>query len=179
MAEAFARHEFAARGLGVTVASCGLLEGGRPPVAEVIDLMHERGIDVTGHRSQTISPSLIAEAALIVGMERRHIEAIIGITPGAFARSFTLPELVRRIESLPENEGRPRTLDESLAEIAETRTNRDLLRITVADEIPDPIGRSGRTFDHVANRIDELLTRFIAAQWPIDEVSAAASGGER
>ena len=179
MAEDFARRLFASRELDVSVASCGLLEGGRPPVDEVIDLMRERGIDVSGHRSQTVSSELLGQASLVIGMERRHIEEIVAIAPEAFVRSFTLPELVRRIEGLPPSEGEPRSIAESVARIATTRTNRDLLRITVADEILDPIGRSGRTFDQVANRIEDLLGRFVNAQWPVDDAYAALSGPER
>ena len=178
MAEAFARRLFAARGLDVSVASCGLLDGGRPPVDEVIDLMHERGIDVRGHRSQKLSVELLREASLVIGMERRHIEEIVAIAPDAFVRSFTLPELVRRVEGLPPVADRPRSIAESVAEIATTRTNRDLLRITIADEIVDPIGRSGRTFDHVADQIEELLERFTSAQWPVDDAYATSAGSE-
>jgi protein-tyrosine-phosphatase len=52
------------------------------------------------------------------------------------------------------------------------------LRITVAEEILDPIGRSGRTFDQVADQIEELLNRFVSAQWPVDDAYAALSGPE-
>ena len=111
-------------------------------------------------------------------MERRHIEEIVAIAPEAFVRSFTLPELVRRVEGLPPVADRPRSIAESVAEIATTRTNRDLLRITIADEIVDPIGRSGRTFDHVADQIEELLERFTSAQWPVDDAYATSAGSE-
>jgi protein-tyrosine-phosphatase len=178
MAEAFARRIFASGGLVVSVAWWGLLAGGRPPLDEVIDLMRERDLDVSDHRSQTISAELLGSASLVIGMERRHIEEIIAIAPEAFVRSFTLPELVRRVEGLPPSEGEPRSIAESVARISTTRTNRDLLRITVAEEILDPIGRSGRTFDQVADQIEELLNRFVSAQWPVDDAYAALSGPE-
>jgi hypothetical protein len=103
-------------------------------------------------------------------MERKHVAAVIEIAPQAFVRTFTLPEIVRRIESLPPIEGEPRTLAESIARIAATRTNRDLLRITAAEEIADPIGRSGRVFDHTADAIADLVDRLLEAQWPSGDV---------
>lgn len=169
MAEAFLRRRVAERGLDVAVSSSGLLPAGTPAADEVIDLMAERGIDVTAHRSRTVDADIIDSADLILGMERRHLTELVAITPEAYTRSFTLPEFVRRVEALLVDHEPGIDLAEVVTLIAETRGRRELLRITVADEIPDPMGRSGKVFDRAANDIASLVDRLADALWPAPE----------
>lgn len=170
MAEAFLRRRVDDRGLpGISVTSSGLLPPGTPAADEVIDLMAGRGIDVTAHRSRTIDAEIIASADLILGMERRHLTELVAITPEAYTRAFTLPEFVRRLQGLDLDDVPEAGLPEILAMIAETRGRRDVLRITVADEIPDPIGRSSKVFDRAANDISSLVDQLVDALWPAAE----------
>ncbi|HET8929134.1 MAG TPA: hypothetical protein VFN21_00615 [Acidimicrobiales bacterium] len=169
MAEAFLGRRVAERGLDVTVTSSGLLPAGTPAADEVIDLMAERGIDVTAHRSRTVDAGIIDSADLILGMERHHLTELVAITPEAYTRFFTLPEFVRRVEALDPEETSGVDLADIVTLIAETRGRRELLRITVADEIPDPIGRSGKVFDRAANDISSLVDRLADALWPAPE----------
>jgi protein-tyrosine phosphatase len=170
MAEAFMGRELTARGIDVAVSSCGLVSDGRPAEGEVIDLLAERGLDITDHRTRTMSPELVEQATVIIGMERQHVIEVVSRDESAYERTYTLPELVRRLEALPveDEDGRAivRTPAEALAEVSHGRTHRDLLRIIGDDEIPDPIGKSGRVFDHTADEIDELVIRLLDALWP-------------
>jgi protein-tyrosine phosphatase len=176
MAEAFLRRRVAERGLDVTVSSSGLLPAGVPAADEVIDLMAERGIDVTAHRSRTVDADIIASADLILGMERNHLTELVAITPEDYTRFFTLPEFVRRLEGLGIEESSGVDLDDVVTLIAETRGRRELLRITVADEIPDPMGRSGKVFDRAADAISELVDRMVDALWPASETAPVGAG---
>jgi protein-tyrosine phosphatase len=176
MAAAFLRRRVAERNLDVTVSSSGLLPAGIPAADEVIDLMAERGIDVTAHRSRTVDADIIASADLILGMERNHLTELVAITPEAYTRFFTLPEFVRRVEGLAIVDPGGVDLDEIVTMIAQTRGRRELLRITVADEIPDPMGRSGKVFDRTANDISLLVDRLVDALWPASEVAPVGAG---
>ena len=98
MAEAFARRRFAERGLDIDVSSCGLLEPDREVPGEIGELMEARGLDVWGHRSQTMTAEMLSSASLVLGMERLHVREAVVLEPTVFDRTFTLPELVRRID---------------------------------------------------------------------------------
>jgi protein-tyrosine-phosphatase len=181
MAEAFARREFAQRGIAANVSSCGLLSDGRPAAGEVIDLLADRGLDVTDHRSRTMTPELIDRSTLIIGMERMHVIEIVTRDETAFDKTFTLPELVRRLEGLSlDEDGTTPAPTDVLAAVAEGRTHRDLLRIIGDDEIPDPIGKSGRFFDRTADEIDALVIRMVDVLWPDTQPSlvSAPSGND-
>ena len=169
MAEAFARLRLGERGLDVTVSSSGQLEAGYPSPDDVIAVMADRGMDVTGHRSRTFSADIIASADLILGMERRHLTELVAITPGAYTRCFTLPEFVHRLEGLALDPAHQPSLDEIVEMIAAKRTRRDLLRVGVADEITDPMGHSHKVFDRVADEIEGLVDRLIEGLWPAPE----------
>lgn len=173
MAEAFARRGLAERGIDATVSSSGLLEAGHPAPDDVVAVMARRGIDVVDHRSRTIEAEVIAAASLVIGMERRHLTEIITIDPDAWTRSFTLVEFVRRVDALGLEATDDHSLDAVLAGIAETRTRRDLLRVGVDDEIPDPIGRSPKVFERTAEEIDSLVDRLVAGLWPSVESASA------
>lgn len=63
---------------GKTARSAGLgALIGKPADPFAVQLMAEQGIDITAHRAQQISPSLVAQADLILVMDleqRRHVE---------------------------------------------------------------------------------------------------------
>jgi len=62
----------------------------------------ERGVDISSHRAREVSDEDIARAELIVAMAPEHADAFAG---EASSRTFTLKELVRLLEALPETEG--------------------------------------------------------------------------
>ena len=77
----------------ITVESAGLGALVDHPASEhAVDLMHERGLDITSHRAQQITPELIAQADLVLVMESGHRRAI------ATRRTTTLWQWM---ESLP------------------------------------------------------------------------------
>ncbi len=56
---------------------------GMPPTYEAIRVMSEQNIDVSGHRSSSLSDEMIGEADLILVMETTHKENILGRRPEA------------------------------------------------------------------------------------------------
>lgn len=69
MAEGLLRARFARRGRGV-VASAGLAAlVGRPADPLAVKLLAERGVDISGHRAQQVTPELLTGFDLVLVME--------------------------------------------------------------------------------------------------------------
>ncbi len=100
MAAAFFAEQIANLADSVEVSSAGLHAGeiagtGEVP-PEVVEVMAAYGIDVTGHRSRALTRPILADADLIVGMSRRHVQEIVLLDPPSWPKAFMLKELVRR-----------------------------------------------------------------------------------
>src|SRR5215204_5223355 len=98
----------------------------------------ERGVDISGHRAREVSDEDVARADLVVAMAPEHARAFAG-EPGS--RTFTLKELVRLLEALPEIE------DASLGRLPE--------RVADADRLGMPLD----VFRAVAAELDEWCSR--------------------
>lgn len=168
MAEGFLRDRLARRGVpagpaggGVTVHSAGLLEAGQPASRHGVDILRDRKIDLAPHRSTTMTPDLVANADLLVGMARLHVREAVVLRPQAWPRSFTLKEIVRRgTEVGPRAGGQP--IDQWLATVHAGRAHTDLLGDATDDDIFDPIGSSRSVYEKTANEIEDLTDRLVA-----------------
>jgi protein-tyrosine-phosphatase len=76
---------------GVRVESAGTaaVEGAQAS-PEAVEVMRERGLDLSGHRSRRLTKDLVSKARLILTMERRHREAVLEEHPEAADRVHTL-----------------------------------------------------------------------------------------
>jgi protein-tyrosine-phosphatase len=76
MAEAIARVGARARGLAsVTFASAGTSAWEDAPASDGALLVGiERQLDLNGHRARPLTPALVAEADLVLGMGEHHVE---------------------------------------------------------------------------------------------------------
>ena len=92
MAEAVLRD--ALRGLeDVTVESAGLGALVDEPASEhSVELMRERGLDISGHRAQQLTPELVTKADLILVMESGHRRVIDANEPTARGKVYRLGE---------------------------------------------------------------------------------------
>jgi tRNA threonylcarbamoyl adenosine modification protein (Sua5/YciO/YrdC/YwlC family) len=97
MAEAMMRQKVAERlgcsvdeveDRGLLIASAGIaaMTGGRPSPA-AMDVMKERGLDLTSHESQPLTDRLVQYADLILTMTRGHRDAILAQWPHASDRT--------------------------------------------------------------------------------------------
>lgn len=177
MAEGLFRHRLAERDIAASVDSAGLLPGGAPATPFALEVLTDRGIDLTAHRSRTLSDAEVdlAGADLVVTMERRHLQEAVLLAPGVRSRAFTLVDLVRRAEA----DGGARRPDEDVrswaARLATGRTTSELLGIG-DDSVEDPIGQARARYDETADLLDELIGRLLDQAWPrpaTDEVGAA------
>jgi low molecular weight protein-tyrosine phosphatase len=116
----------------------------------------ERGVDIAGHRAREISDDEVARATVIVAMSPEHLRGLDG---EARSRAFTLKELVRLLEALPEP-GAPsaRGLSARVAEADGLR--RDGFEGDPTDEgIMDPLGMPLDGFRAVARELDAWCSR--------------------
>jgi protein-tyrosine phosphatase len=76
-----------------TVESAGLGALVDEPASEhSVTLMRERGLDITGHRAQQLTPELVTRADLILVMESGHRRVIDDNEPTARGKVFRLGE---------------------------------------------------------------------------------------
>ncbi len=100
MAEAIAKQLIAKqRGLavdelerdGVRVASAGVYAApGMPASPEAVAHMKQVGIDLSGHRSQPLTPDMIREADALYCMTHAHRQAILQMDPSAQSKTWLL-----------------------------------------------------------------------------------------
>src|SRR5438445_7186054 len=154
MAEAFLRRRLNALGIEARVHSAGVIRGNEPASAPGVEVLAGRGLDISSHRSRTMSRQLLAEADLVVGMAREHMREAVLAVPDLWARAFTLKELVRRGE-----EAGPRAPGEALqswlARSQGHRANADPLGQSDDDHRHDPRGTPKAAHARSADRIPE------------------------
>jgi protein-tyrosine phosphatase len=116
----------------------------------------ERGVDISDHRAREASDEDVARADLIVAMAPEHAMAFAG---EASSRTFTLKELVRLLEALPEvEEASPGRLSERVAEA--DRLRRGGFEGDPMDEgIADPLGMPLDVFRAVAAELEAWCSR--------------------
>ncbi|QDU90604.1 Low molecular weight protein-tyrosine-phosphatase YwlE [Pirellulimonas nuda] len=76
---------------GLVVMSAGIhAAAGSPASPEAVDLMKDRGLDLSAHGSQTLNERMVRHADRIITMTRGHRAAIVEGWPAAAARTHTL-----------------------------------------------------------------------------------------
>ncbi len=77
----------------ITVESAGLgALVGHPASDFAVELMRERGVDITSHRARQLNPDLVRAADLILVMELGHKKAIDEMDPAARGKVHRLGE---------------------------------------------------------------------------------------
>jgi protein-tyrosine phosphatase len=164
MAAAFLRQRFDGRAIDAVVTSAGTRTQGRPPTDEVIALMKEHGLDVSEHRSQLVSKQLIVDADLVLCMAREHLREVVLTDGDAYARTFTLKELVRLGEAAgPRPEGM--VLPDWLRKL-DDGGGVPTIGFSELDDIEDPVGRRLSVHRRVCDEIEDLIDRFVNLLWP-------------
>lgn len=149
---------------GLLVSSAGSLRAGNPAAGHSVDLMAERGLDIAGHRSRTLTRAMIEAADLVLAMARTHLRDAVSRSPSAWGRSFTLRELVRRGEAVGAREP-GEAFAQWLARAHAGRSTVDLLGDSALDDIADPIGQRRRVYEGMVSELDDLLDRLVGLAW--------------
>jgi protein-tyrosine phosphatase len=151
-------------GVVARVQSAGLLEGGNPASPYGVDVLREQGIDVSGHRSQTMTLELLRGADLIVAMARQHLIEAVVQAPYLFPRTFTLKELVRRGGAVGAR-APDQSLEAWLARVHAGRATKNLMGTSAEDDVKDPIGRPRRDYVQMVSELDGLIDRLVWLAW--------------
>ena len=164
MAMGLLAHHLAARGMDARVHSAGTLGWGGPATDHAVEVLADRGIDLSEHLSRRLSGEIVGEADLVLGMTRDHVGGVVAHDPGAADRAFVMGEVVR----LGRKVG-PRRPDEPLRDwataVAALRPpNRPPGR--GSDEVDDPVGMGLDVYRATAERLDRFCAELAALVLP-------------
>ena len=173
MAAALLQRAVEARGVSCRVSSAGFLFDGHAASDTTRKVLRERGVDVDDHRSRVIDTGIVAEADLVLTMERRHARELV-IAHGGEERIHTLKAFAALVSARqfgPGPGGVPAPVHgvaELIAAVGAGRPSIALLGDGQADEVPDPHGRSARvhrrTADDLASATEAIAAAFARAQ---------------
>lgn len=111
MAEAVLRDALEGHG-DISVSSAGLgALAGHAASGHAVQLMAERGLDISGHRARQLTPDLVAGSDLVLVMESGHRRALLDVEPAARGKVYRLCEW--RDEDIPDPYRQPREAFES------------------------------------------------------------------
>jgi protein-tyrosine phosphatase len=158
------------------VASAGTIaRDGARAMPEAVEAAADLGADISGHSARRLRPEHVREAGLIVAMAAEHQEDVVALDPEAEAKTFTLKELVRLLET-----PHPRPLDAPRADgllagrVADAHRRRAGSPATRRDEdVIDPLGLSLDGYRAVAGELEDLCERLAGRLY---DGSAIASG---
>lgn len=164
MAQVLLEAQLESHGVEARVGSAGVLPGGRPAAPEAVDVMARRGLDLSGHVSRQASRADIERADLVVCMAREHVREVVLADPGAWERTFTLKELLRRgSQTGPRRPGQD--LAEWVAKAHVGRERRGMLGESAWDDVADPVGMPLAAFEVTADQLSGLVDRFVGLLW--------------
>jgi protein-tyrosine phosphatase len=161
-AEVILQDELGAR--GVRVASAGvraLIDDPMTPEAQ--QLARQYGVPeelISGHRARWLNESHLVEPDLILAMTREHRRAVVELAPAQVRRTFTVRELARLAQQVPDEEAR-RIADAAGREPAErlaallthltgVRGELDPPAEAGEDDVVDPYRRSWAVYEQMA-----------------------------
>jgi RpiB/LacA/LacB family sugar-phosphate isomerase len=91
MAEGLFRHMTAGSAYKCLSAGVGAMDG-MPASAHSVRAMRELGIDISRHRSQSLTAELVNRSDYIFGLTHGHVEAVMLLFPQAAEKTFVLRE---------------------------------------------------------------------------------------
>ena len=148
----------------VSVYSAGTLQTStaRPP-QDLLQEAEARGIDMSDHMSRPLENAHVEKADLVLGMKLEHVASAL-IASGAYPRrTFTFGDFVRLAEVLaPQHDvtdvdGARRVID--LAHQLRVDEN----NVLPVDDVEDPIGGPPAAYVAMADHLEALCDRLLAA----------------
>jgi protein-tyrosine phosphatase len=134
------------------VSSAGTIaHDGEPATNEAIEVASEYGIDASSHAARRLAREDPAEADLVLAVSTEHRDEVVRLDPHATTKTFTLKELVRLLEDLPDRAD-ARGPESVAARVAEADAHRRAgFHGNPEDEdVADPLGHPIETYRAVA-----------------------------
>jgi protein-tyrosine-phosphatase len=132
MAAALMRRRIAGLGLAdqVQVLSAGVYaEGDQPASTGVTRVLGQRDIDLGDHRSQLLTPALVAQAHIVLVMEESHRRSIFYLAPQHLGKVFLLTEMAGGHDDVADPYGGPLEGYERTADLLTDLIGRGLPKI--------------------------------------------------
>ena len=96
-AELLLRQQLAGSGtIDVTVHSAGVAGTDMEPPEALVREARSFELDLEDHVPRKLEPGMVAGADLVIGMSHERVREVVLANPGAFTRTLTLREIVRR-----------------------------------------------------------------------------------
>jgi len=148
-------------GLPVRTESLGTLElGPRPAVPEAVALAEGMGVDLSGHRARSISSAYLGDFDLVLGFERRHVLASVVDAHAHIEQTFTLPDFVALLETLPGPPLPNDRIERALIRIRQAHAARPAgFRNAPMEELRDPLGLTAAAQRQTALELQRLVDR--------------------
>jgi protein-tyrosine phosphatase len=147
-----------------------------PALPEAMEVAHELGLDLAGHRARALVPRELKGFDLVLGFERAHVAEAIRLGGAPRDRAFTLMEFADLLSEI----GPIRSTDPlERARLAVTRAHdhRRLVRkYGMAVDLMDPIGQTIGAYRNSAAQIGRLMDRLIAGLFGKQPASQHAQG---
>jgi protein-tyrosine-phosphatase len=140
----------------------------------------ELGVDISGHRARQVDVGEVRNATVVLAMAGEHRDEVSRLVPEAAGRAFTLKELVRLLESLPESppEGDPGdVLGRRVGDADALRRDLGRRRAARDDDVVDPLGRRMGVFRAVAADLREWCARLVVGLFGPVPARTGAEGG--
>ena len=172
MAEHLARRSLEKRHIPAEVCSVGRLTGGLGATPGAAEAMARSKLNLSNHVSAQLSPQVLADAHLVLVMERGHLSDVYQTLPDAIDHAFTLgefPSLLRTIKGDPSLKPIASPLEGARRRIALANKGRDPVRILIDDEssdIADPMGRWAWHYRRTAKQLDHLIDASLDGLFP-------------
>jgi protein-tyrosine phosphatase len=147
------------RSMGTRAVAGGTVTTGTLDAARRFDA------DLSGHVTTPLGRGATQDVDLVLGLAREHVREVVALDAGAWRKTFTLKELVRRGTAVG-----PRRRDEDLGSwlgrLHEGRTARELMGAAAIDDVEDPT--TSMLVDHatMAHEVDDLVHAAVDLAWP-------------
>lgn len=162
------------------VSSVGTIaRDGAPATPEAIVVASEHGIDASSHTARRLAREDLAEADLVLTMTSEHREAVARMDAQATGKTFTVKELVRLLEAIPDSNrtGDPESLTLRIAEADAHR--RSGFADPDDEDVADPIGHPIETYRAVAWELATWSERLVEVLFGATPPLAAAERPSR
>jgi protein-tyrosine phosphatase len=135
----------------VQVRSGGFGPEGLPAIADAVEAMRRRGLDVSGHRSRPVTVDDLTDVDVVLTAERNHVVRVAALSPQVFGRAMTLPEFLDRAHA------GERDVDDPSGWIPLLTADRTASAYlsSATPEIVDPTGSASRAFDAAVERLEQ------------------------
>lgn len=167
LAEQLLRARFAEAGIrSIEVASAGLgAVVGAPMEPVPAELSRHYGADPAGAVGRQLGDRDIDAADLVLTMTVGQRNELVSRYPRASQRTFTIIEFARLLATLPDEH--PVDTDDEAAVarhlqlVGAASRRRSMVRLTPADDVIDPMGRSRAVHESVAEQLSLTTSRLV------------------